>query len=190
MTDAEKREAELARAVIGERTPHNAPITLLDYDPAWPETYAALEHTIRGALGDTVRLIEHGGSTSVPGLPAKPIIDIILAVADSADEATYVPQLEAEGFWLRIREPEWNEHRVLKHADPDVNLHVFTEGCREIEKMLLFRNWLRTHPEDRDRYAAEKRRLGAQTWQHIQNYADAKTTVVEEIMTRAGWTPE
>jgi len=79
---------------------------------------------------------------------------------------------------------------VLKRADPDVNLHVFTEGCREIEKMLLFRDWLRTHPEDRDLYASEKRRLGAQTWQHIQNYADAKTTVVEEIMARAGWTPD
>lgn len=190
MTEAEKREAELARATVGERTPHNAPITLLDYDPAWPETYATLERSIRSALGATVRLIEHAGSTSVPGLPAKPIIDIVLAVPNSADEASYVPHLEAAGFRLRIREPEWYEHRVLKHADPDVNLHVFTEGCREIEKMLLFRDWLRTHPDDRDLYAAEKRRLGAQTWQHIQNYADAKTTVVEEIMTRAGWTPD
>lgn len=190
MTDAEKRDAELARATVGERIPHNAQITLLDYDPAWPEIYAELEGTIRTALGETVRLIEHAGSTSVPGLPAKPIIDIVLAVPDSADEASYVPHLEAVGFRLRIREPEWYEHRVLKRADPDVNLHVFTEGCREIEKMLLFRDWLRTHPEDRDLYASEKRRLGAQTWQHIQNYADAKTTVVEEIMARAGWTPD
>jgi GrpB-like predicted nucleotidyltransferase (UPF0157 family) len=114
----------------------------------------------------------------------------VLAVPDSADEEAYVPALEAKGFWLRIREPEWYEHRVFKFADPDVNLHVFTEGCREIDKMLLFRDWMRTHPEDRDLYASEKRRRAAQTWKYVQHYADAKSNVVEQILTRAGWPPE
>ena len=187
---AAERDAEIARATIGDRPELNAPITTVEYDPAWPDKFRSLAETIRGALGDTVRLLEHGGSTSVPGLPAKPIIDIVLAVRDSSDESTYVPQLEEAGFTLRIREPEWYEHRVLKHVDPDVNLHVFSEVCREIEKMLLFRDWVRAHPEDRDRYAAAKRRLGAQNWKYVQHYADAKSTVVEEILARAGWIPD
>ena len=189
MESERRRAEEIARARVGEPQVHNAPVTIAEYDPAWPEIYAGLERTIREALGDTVRQIEHAGSTAVPGLPAKPIIDIVLAVPDSADEAAYVPPLEAHGFWLRIREPEWFEHRVLKYSNPDVNLHVFTEGCSEIRKMLLMRDWMRNHPEDRDRYAAEKRRLGAHTWKYVQNYADAKTTVVEEILKRAGWRP-
>ena len=128
---AAERDAEIARATIGDRPELNAPITIVEYDPAWPDQFSSLAETIRGALGDTVRLLEHGGSTSVPGLPAKPIIDIVLAVRDSSDESTYVPQLEEVGFTLRIREPEWYEHRVLKQVNPDVNLHVFSEGCRD-----------------------------------------------------------
>ena len=187
MPSEDERDAEIARATIGERPEHNAPITIVDYDPAWPEQFDQLAAKIWRALGDSIRQLEHAGSTSVPGLPAKPIIDIVLAVPDSSNEAAYVPALEGEGFWLRVREPEWYEHRVLKHANPDVNLHVFTVGCREIDRMLLMRDWMRAHPEDRDLYAAEKQRLGAQSWKHVQNYADAKTTVVEEILNRAGW---
>jgi GrpB-like predicted nucleotidyltransferase (UPF0157 family) len=184
------RDAEVERMTIGQPDQINSQIELAEYDPAWPQQYAELERTIRDALGDKVRLIEHCGSTSVPGLPAKPRIDIVLAVPDSADEAAYVPPLEAKGFWLRIREPDWSEHRVLKFAEPDVNLHVFTEGCSEIDKMLLFRDWLQTHPEDLALYASEKRRLAAQTWKYVQHYADAKTSVVESILTRAGWNAE
>ncbi len=187
---SEQREAEIAQATIGERPEHNAPITIVDYDSTWPETYGGLAAKIRHALGETICLLEHAGSTSVPGLPAKPIIDIVLAVPDSSDESAYVPALEAEGFWLRIREPEWYEHRVMKNDDPDMNLHVFTESCPEIDRMLLMRDWMRSHPDDRDLYAAEKRRLGAQRWKYVQDYADAKSTIVEEILRRAGWTPD
>jgi GrpB-like predicted nucleotidyltransferase (UPF0157 family) len=189
-TAAERRDAEVERMTIGAPDLLNSQIELAEYDPAWPEQYAELERTIRDALGEQVRLIEHCGSTSVPGLPAKPRIDIVLAVPDSSSEADYVPHLEANGFWLRIREPDWFEHRVFKFAEPDVNLHVFTEGCSEIEKMLVFRDWLRSHPDDRDLYASEKRRLAAQTWKYTQHYADAKSTVVQEILARAGWTAE
>ena len=190
MVDEKERDAYLERVRIGGASVHNAQVILADYDPEWPAQYERVAALIRGALGETVLQLEHAGSTSVPGLPAKPIIDIILAVPDSANENEYVPQLERVGFTLRIREPEWFEHRVLKFVDPDVNLHVFTVGCREIDKMLLFRDWIRAHPEDRDLYASEKRRLGTQTWKYVQHYADAKTAVVDEILARAGWSPD
>ena len=70
--------------------------------------------------------IEHVGSTSVPGLPAKPIIDILLVVADSAKETEYVTALEGAGYKLRVREPGWYEHRMFKRPENDVNLHVFS----------------------------------------------------------------
>jgi GrpB-like predicted nucleotidyltransferase (UPF0157 family) len=140
---------------------------------------------IRSALGDRVLLLEHVGSTSVPGLAAKPKIDMVLALRDSADEPAYLPDLEAAGYVLQIREPEWYEHRVFKGPEVDINLHVFSGGCPEIDRMLLFRNWLRANTDDRDRYAAAKRRLAARDWTYMQQYADAKTEVVEEIIARA-----
>ena len=125
------------------------------------------------------------GSTAVPGLPAKPLIDIVLEVADSADEAAYVPAMESAGYVLRIREPDWFEHRVLKGPDTDVNVHVFTAGCEEVDRMLLFRDWLRENAADRELYAERKRELAGREWKYMQQYADAKTAVVDEIMGRA-----
>jgi GrpB-like predicted nucleotidyltransferase (UPF0157 family) len=121
----------------------------------------------------------------VPGLLAKPIVDMLLAVPDSADEAGYVPALEAAGYRLRIREPEWFEHRMFKGPDADINLHVFSAGATEIERMLSFRNWVRQSDDDRERYARAKRELAQRRWRHVQHYADAKTAVIEEILIRA-----
>jgi GrpB-like predicted nucleotidyltransferase (UPF0157 family) len=123
----------------------------------------------------------------VPGLPAKPIIDVVLEVASSADERGYRPDLEAAGYALRICEPDWFEHRLFKGPDTNINLHVFSTGCTEIARMLAFRDWLRTHPADRDSYAAAKRELASRTWKYVQHYADAKTPIVAAIMTKAGW---
>ena len=134
---------------------------------------------------DRVVRLEHAGSTSVPGLPAKPIIDVVLEVPDSSDEDAYATDLEAAGYPLSIREPEWFEHRVFKGPDTNVNLHVFSAGCEEPDRMLLFRDWLRDNASDRERYAAAKRELAAQDWTYVQQYADAKTAVVREIMARA-----
>jgi GrpB-like predicted nucleotidyltransferase (UPF0157 family) len=178
-------DRDLTRVTVGEVRPLDGSVNLVDYDPAWPARYAALARAIRRRLGDAVVLVEHVGSTSVPGLVAKPVIDIVLAVADSADEDAYVAALEAEGYVLRIREPHWYEHRMLKGGGTDVNLHVFSAGCPEIDRMLLFRDLLRADRAERDRYAAVKRRLAALRWRHVQNYADAKTAVVEEILSRA-----
>jgi GrpB-like predicted nucleotidyltransferase (UPF0157 family) len=178
-------EDEIRRMTVGEPRRHDAPVTLVDYDPAWPERFAREAQRIRGALGERALLVEHAGSTSVPRLCAKPIVDIVLAVPDSADEAAYVPALEAAGYTLRIREPDWYEHRMLKGQDVDVNLHVFTAGCEEIDRMLRFRDRLRASAEDRERYAAEKRALAARRWDYVQHYADAKSEVVAEILGRA-----
>ena len=178
-------EMELNRVRIGGVQPLSGPIELRDYDPDWSTLYEREEARIRGALGDRVVRIEHTGSTSVPGLAAKPIIDIALEVPDTTDEAAYVPDLEAEGYVLRIREPDWFEHRLLKGPDTDVNLHVFPAGCDEFDRMVLFRDRLRTNDADRDLYLATKRELAAREWKYTQQYADAKTDVVREILARA-----
>ena len=178
-------DEELRAHTVGDLEPLTSPIVLRDYDPSWPSLFEREASRIRSILGARVQLLEHAGSTSVPGLPAKPIIDMILAVSDSADESTYVPALEAAGYILRIREPRWFEHRVFKGPDTNVNLHVFTVGCAEVDQMLLFRDWLRESVEDRDLYASTKRELAARDWKYVQNYADAKTGVVHEILARA-----
>jgi GrpB-like predicted nucleotidyltransferase (UPF0157 family) len=159
-------------------------VTLIDYDPAWPTRFAALAARIRHALGARVVALHHAGSTSVPSLAAKPIIDMVLEVANSADEAAYVPALEAAGFALRIREPGWFEHRLLRGAPPS-NLHVFTAGCEETRRMLSFRDHLRNDAADRQLYEATKRNLASRNWAKMQDYADAKSAVVGEIMGRA-----
>jgi GrpB-like predicted nucleotidyltransferase (UPF0157 family) len=159
-------------------------ILLREYDPRWPELFAREAERIRLVLGGRVMRLEHAGSTSVPDLVAKPVIDIVLAVADSADEAAYVPALEAAGYVVRIREPEWFEHRMLKGPDTDINLHVFSAGCPEIERMLQFRDRLRTDATDRELYARTKRELAQREWGCVQDYADAKSAVVTEIMSR------
>ena len=123
-------EEEMRAAYVGEPPIHGTTIHLAEYDPAWPTLFEREAARIRGILGDRVRVLEHVGSTSVPGLAAKPIIDIVLAVADSADESSYVPDLEAAGYVLVIREPDWYEHRVFKGPDTNVNLHIYTVGAR------------------------------------------------------------
>ncbi len=178
-------EEEIKAATVGELTPHAAPIRLEEYDPGWPRLFEREAARVRAALGERVLRLEHVGSTSVPGLAAKPLIDMLLVVPDSADEAAYVPALEAAGYVLRIREPDWHQHRLFKGPDTDINLHVFSPGCPEIRRMLLFRDWLRTHDGDRRRYEQAKRELAGREWKYVQNYADAKTAVVEEIIARA-----
>ncbi|HEV2235662.1 MAG TPA: GrpB family protein [Ktedonobacterales bacterium] len=181
----ETTEESLRAIHVQPLVPLNGPVYLAEYDLEWPRLYAREAERIRAALGDRVRLLEHAGSTAVPGLAAKPRIDIVLAVPDSAAEAAYLPPLEAAGYVLAIREPEWFEHRVCKGPDTDVNLHIFSAGCPEIARMLRFRDWLRTHDDDRQLYEATKRELAQRTWHYTQHYADAKSEVVRAILARA-----
>lgn len=180
-----RSDEELAALTVGDITPLNATIELAPYDPAWPALYAREAVAIRVALGDRVRLLEHAGSTSVPGLAAKPRIDMVLEVTDTADEPAYVPDLEAAGYVLRVREPDWFEHRLFRDRGVDINLHVFSAGCEETRRMLAFRDHLRTDPADLALYQRTKEALAARTWRHVQHYADAKSEVVAEIMARA-----
>jgi len=178
-------EDEIRSHTIGEMQPLSGRVLIVDYDPRWPEFFRREADRIRAALGGRALRIEHTGSTSVPGLAAKPIIDMLLVVTDSANEAAYVPALEGVGYLLCIRESNWHEHRMFQAPDKDVNLHVFSSGCPEIDRILLFRDWLRSNATDRDLYARTKLTLAQQEWQYVQNYADAKSAVVEEIIGRA-----
>ena len=190
MTEQADRDARVAAAFVRPVKPHDATIELAEYDPSWPALFAREAARIRAALGEAALLLEHVGSTSVPGMAAKPRIDILLVVKDSSNESTYAPPLEAAGYTLTIREPDWHQHRVFRGPDTDVNLHVFSPGSIEIDRMIGFRDWLRAHPEDHALYLARKRELARRTWRWVQDYADAKSAVVAEITARAGLPPQ
>ena len=174
------RNAYLDAVLIGGREPAN--IVVSDYDVAWPARFQALADRVKGALGDQVRRLEHIGSTSVPGLAAKPIIDMLLIVDDVEDEAAFVPPLESAGFELRVREPD---HRMFRTPQRDMHLHVYAPGRAEERDYLDLRDWLRVSTEDRTRYETVKRHLAQQHWDDMNDYADAKTDVVLDILTRA-----
>ena len=184
--DVAAYEMRLARGRVGGPPRRlDRPIEIADYDPAWPGLYEREEVRLRATLGDRIIRVEHAGSTSVPGLPAKPIIDVVLEVADAADEDAYMPDLEAAGYVLRFRETDRWEHRLFRGPDTKVNLHVFSAGCEETNRMLLFRDHLRRDEGDRVRYECAKRELATRHWTYRQQYADAKSAIVAEIMSRA-----
>jgi len=160
-------------------------IEIVDHEPRWREIFATHARIIAAALGDAALRVEHIGSTSVPGLAAKPIVDMLLVVADSANEASYLPGLEAAGYVLRVREPGFHEHRMFRTPARDVHIHVFSPGSPEIERYLTFRDRLRRSSRDRQLYEETKRRLAAQPWPDMNAYADAKTQVVEGIIAAA-----
>lgn len=161
-------------------------IPVVPYDPLWPEAFLAQEAGIRQALGERVLRMAHVGSTSVPGLPAKPVIDVDLVVADSGDEDAWLPELEAAGYRLVIREPDWFEHRVLKGPDHHTNLHVFSwEPAAEWRRHRLFRDWLRTNAWDREAYGALKTELAQRDFDYVFEYNNAKAALIHEIYGRA-----
>jgi GrpB-like predicted nucleotidyltransferase (UPF0157 family) len=186
----ESSDDYLRKHTVGDLRLRSGPIEIFDYNPKWPDRFEVEASNIRSALGESALQVEHVGSTSVPGLLAKPIIDIVLVVVDTTQENRYAPALEAAGYKLRMREPGWHEHRMFTSLAEDVNVHVFSKGCPEVDRMLQFRDWLRTDEADRELYAQTKRALARLQWKYTQNYADAKTVVVEEIMARARRAPK
>jgi GrpB-like predicted nucleotidyltransferase (UPF0157 family) len=159
-------------------------IRIVDYDPRWPELFQQHAARIAAALGPAALSIEHIGSTSVPDMPAKPIIDILVVVKDSAKEETYLPALVAAGYQLRVREPDFDQHRMLRTPAKDVHIHVFSAGSKEIDRYLVFRDRLRMNSADHKTYAEAKRRLAGNDWPDMNAYANAKTSVVEHIISR------
>jgi GrpB-like predicted nucleotidyltransferase (UPF0157 family) len=165
--------------------PEKRAIEIVDYDPDWPDKFQAHKKIISDALGRVALRIEHIGSTSVPGLAAKAIIDILLGVADSWNEGSYLPALETAGYVLRVREPDFHEHRMLRTPARGVHIHVFSPGSPEIERYLTFRDRLRRNADERQRYETTKRTLAAQSWSDMDAYANAKTEVIEGIIAAA-----
>ncbi|WP_017613154.1 GrpB family protein [Nocardiopsis salina] len=161
-------------------------VHLAESDPKWPYLFEREAHRIREALDERVLLLEHVGSTAVPGLIAKPCVDILLCVADPADEDAYVPALEAAGYTVAIRKPDWHEHRVLGGNQVNINLHVFALECEQVGSLLRLRDHLRADADACARYTEVKRALAERTWDHILEYFDAKTEVVEELLAQAG----
>ena len=157
-------------------------IVVVPYRQDWPETYRRHAERIGAALCDVALQIEHIGSTAVPGLAAKPIVDMLVVVADSADEDIYLPAMQRAGYALHVREPDFEEHRMLRTAERDVHVHVLSAGSPGIERYLRFRDALRATPFLRARYQALKLALAAQDWPDMNAYAQAKSEMIEAII--------
>ena len=180
MSTPEDRAAYLDSVLIGGREP--VTITVVDYDEDWAVRFVHMRGLVRASLGTRALRVEHIGSTSVPGLAAKPIVDMLLTVASVDDEDAYVPPLEDAGLVLRVREPR---HRMLRTPSRDVHLHVYEPGNEAVADYLDLRDWLRESAADRALYAATKRDLAQRAWFDMNDYADAKSDVILEILGRA-----
>lgn len=184
MSDKPLTDETLAAVLVNG--PRPTWVRLSDYDPRWPARFAVRAAELLAILGDRARLVEHVGSTAVPGLAAKPTIDIVVGIDDPDDEAAYLPDLEAAGYDLRVREPQ---HRCLRIGEPDepVNLHCYPPDHPETRKYLLFRDRLRADEGDRRLYEATKSSLADREWPDMNYYAEAKQPVIDGILARAGW---
>jgi len=189
--DTDPLDDHLDRVLVGGREAR--PIRIVDADPDWPVRYEAERIRIEAALGRRARRVAHIGSTAVPGLAAKPIVDILVAVDDPEDEVAVVAPLVGAGYVLRVREAG---HRMLRTPDREVHVHLWAAGSADERRHLLFRDWLRRDVADRERYEATKRSLAGRAWPDMNDYAEAKGPVVREITARAeawaattGWAP-
>ena len=160
-------------------------IEIISYDDSWPIKYAEHENIIKETLSNIIVSIEHIGSTSVPRLSAKPIIDILLVVKDSSNEDEYLNKMESAGYQLRVREPDFHEHRMFRTVDRDVHIHVSSSGSTEIERYIVFRNRLRKNEFERDNYEKLKLKLAKNQWENMNEYAEAKTEIIERIIASA-----
>ena len=175
----------IQKVIVNGNVEHNQTIQLNPYDEKWPALFEREKERILKILKDKALMIEHIGSTSVSGLMARPIIDILLVVEDAGKEKDYMDDLCGHGYILRVREPDFENHHMFKGPDTDIHLHVFSKGSKEIEKYLLFRNYLRLHDDARELYENTKKELAKKTWKYVQNYADAKSEVVQKILSDA-----
>jgi GrpB-like predicted nucleotidyltransferase (UPF0157 family) len=177
---SQERDAYLDSVLLGGR--EFVTVVVQDYDQEWPTVYASVRGRVMAALGARAVDVQHIGSTSVPGLAAKPVVDVLLTVKDVSDEPAYVPALEGAGFLLRVREPG---HRMFRTHRKDVHLHVYEPDDQAVTDYLDLRDWLRVDSEDRERYAELKRNLSQRSWSDMNHYADAKSDVIQQVLTRA-----
>lgn len=174
------KDKKIEIGVIGES--EKRPIQIVEYDGQWPLKFEKHANIIKDALGNVALAVEHIGSTSVVGLAAKPIIDLLLIVKDSSDEHNYLKTLQNVGYQLRVREPDFHEHRMFRTVKKDVHIHVLSQGSSEIDRYLAFRNRLRANEVDRKEYETTKRKLSSVEWKDMNEYATAKTQIVERII--------
>ena len=179
----EGMERTMSEVLIGG--PERRGIVIKEYDPQWSEHYLKHEGVIKEALGKNILSIAHVGSTSVPGLAAKAIIDIDVVVENSADETLYLPALEKVGYVLRVREPDWHEHRMFRTPELDVHIHVFSPGVAELKRHAIFRDYLSENAEDRQVYEEVKREMAKKDWHDMSAYAHVKSEVIEGILRKA-----
>ena len=164
-------------------------IVIAEYDPAWPQLYEQEAAQIADVLGDLLIAIEHMGSTSVPGLAAKPRIDIMPGIASEDDLDRTIEPMTGLGFEYIATYEDVMPYRRLFTRHPGegliaVNVHTVVVGSEFWERHLLFRDYLRKHPDVADDYARLKREL-APNFTATNEYADAKTAFVREIENRA-----
>ncbi|WP_166615825.1 GrpB family protein [Kineococcus vitellinus] len=157
-------------------------LELHEHDERWADAYQEHRTRIRDALAAADVRIEHIGSTAVPGLAAKPVVDVVLVVEDVTAEEDYLDALLAAGYELRVREPG---HRLVRTPARDVHVHVYGRGDPAVDEYLLLRDHLRSDARDRALYESTKRALLTRRWDDMNAYADAKTAVIEEIKARA-----
>jgi GrpB-like predicted nucleotidyltransferase (UPF0157 family) len=188
--EGEDLDTYLDRVLVGGR--ERRQIAVVDYDPSWPDRFQRHKTRITAALGPTARRIEHIGSTAVPDLAAKPIVDIVVAIDNMGDDTSYGPALERAGYVLRVRE---EGHQMFRTPELDVHIHIWPDESAEITRHLLFRDWLRFDLGDRRAYEELKRSLAQRDWEDMNHYANAKTALIADIMVRAetwarssGWT--
>jgi GrpB-like predicted nucleotidyltransferase (UPF0157 family) len=165
-------------ALVGGR--ERREIVIVEYEPGWAVRFENERARILAALGERALTIEHVGSTAVPGLAAKPIVDVLVAVADPGDESLAAP-LEAAGYELRVRE---RGHRMFRTPARDVHVHLWAAGDAEVERTLRFRDRLRADAADRAAYERLKRELAAREWSDMNAYAEAKDPLIREILAR------
>jgi GrpB-like predicted nucleotidyltransferase (UPF0157 family) len=180
---SEELDARLAAVLVHGLQPVTP--VVVTYDDGWPRRFAAHRDRIVAALRGRARVVEHIGSTSVPGLAAKDVVDVLVGVDDPDDECAYLPDLVAAGYELRVREPG---HRALRETTgPRVNLHCYTPDDDEVAKYRLLRDHLRTHPDARRDYEATKRALAGREWPDMNHYAEAKGPMIRRLLRDAGW---
>ena len=179
---------------MGAYSSLNRPIFVVAYDPNWPALYEAEKAHILDALGEAVVQIEHIGSTSVPGLAAKPVIDIAVGIVDLAEAATCILALEAIGYrYVPEVEAALPERRFLWKGTPlehTYHVSIAEPDNPTMVNPILFRDYLRTHPVEVQRYQALKRELASRCGSDISAYVAGKTALVETVLAKArGDTP-
>jgi GrpB-like predicted nucleotidyltransferase (UPF0157 family) len=162
--------------------PEKVEIKLHSYEDRWVSKFLDHRRQIMNALSAVDIAIEHIGSTSVPGLAAKPIVDILVTVDDITAEEDYLDALLTAGYKLRVREPG---HRLVRTPERDVHVHLYQRGDPAVAEYLLLRDHLRSDARDRALYESTKRALLSRAWDDMNDYADAKTDVILAIKERA-----